>query len=68
MLVKMCVRGGRFLDAANYLLEMSEAGFAPRAPTFNAVVDGLRHLGKHDIARRMEQLEMSLKGTERIGK
>ncbi|CAO2202628.1 unnamed protein product [Urochloa humidicola] len=62
MLVKMCVRGGRFVEAANYLVEMSEAGFTPRAPTFNAVVDGLRHCGKHDLARRLEQLEMSLKG------
>jgi len=62
MLVKMCVRGGRFVEAANYLVEMSEAGFTPRAPTFNVVVDGLRHCGKHDLARRLEQLEMSLKG------
>ncbi|CAD6245938.1 unnamed protein product [Miscanthus lutarioriparius] len=62
MLVKMCVRGGRFVEAANYLVEMSEAGFTPRAPTFNVVVDGLRHCGKHDLARRLEQLEVSLKG------
>jgi pentatricopeptide repeat protein len=62
MLVKMCVRGGRFVEAANYLVEMIEAGFTPRAPTFSAVVDGLRHCGKHDLARRLEQLEVSLKG------
>ncbi|KAJ1695167.1 hypothetical protein LUZ63_011865 [Rhynchospora breviuscula] len=62
MLVKMFVRGGRFVEASNYLLEMTEVGLVPRAQSFESVVDGLRHIGKHDLAKRLEQLEVSLRG------
>ncbi|KAH7684871.1 Tetratricopeptide-like helical domain-containing protein [Dioscorea alata] len=62
MLVKMCVRGGRFVEAANFLVEMTEMELMPRSQSFDMVVDGLKHCGKMDLARRMEQLEVSLRG------
>ncbi|URD83478.1 PPR repeat [Musa troglodytarum] len=62
MLVKMCVRGGRFVEAANYLVEMTEMGLVPMPQSFDSVVDGLKHRGKHELAKRMEQLEVSIRG------
>ncbi|KAF3327738.1 pentatricopeptide repeat-containing protein [Carex littledalei] len=62
MLVKMCVRGGMYVEASNYLLEMTGLGLVPRGKSFDSVVHGLRHIGKHDLAKRMEQLEVSLRG------
>ncbi|TYJ34541.1 hypothetical protein E1A91_A05G175900v1 [Gossypium mustelinum] len=48
MLITMCGRGGRFVEAANYLC-------------FDMVTDGLKNCGKHDLAKRIEQLEVSLR-------
>ncbi|KAG0489817.1 hypothetical protein HPP92_006680 [Vanilla planifolia] len=62
MLVKMCVRGGRIVEAANFLVEMTEVGMTPRSQSFDMVVEGLKHSGKHDLARRMEMLEVDLRG------
>ncbi|XP_009383831.2 pentatricopeptide repeat-containing protein At5g18390, mitochondrial [Musa acuminata AAA Group] len=62
MLVKMCVRGGRFVEAANYLVEMTEMGLVPMPQSFDSVVDGLKHCGKHELAKRLEQLEVSIRG------
>ncbi|KAL3627642.1 hypothetical protein CASFOL_029005 [Castilleja foliolosa] len=62
MLVKMCGRGGRFVEAGNYLVEMTELGLAPMSQSFDMVTDGLKHCGKHDLAKRIEQLEISLRG------
>lgn len=62
MLVKMCVRGGMYVEASNYLLEMTRLGLVPRGKSFDSVVHGLRHIGKHDLAKKMEQLEVSVRG------
>uniref|UniRef100_A0A2P2IVH5 Pentatricopeptide repeat-containing protein n=1 Tax=Rhizophora mucronata TaxID=61149 RepID=A0A2P2IVH5_RHIMU len=62
MLITMCGRGGRYLDAANYLVEMTEMGLTPISRCFDMVTDGLKNCGKHDLARKIEQLEVSLHG------
>ncbi|KAL6546671.1 hypothetical protein OROMI_022392 [Orobanche minor] len=62
MLIKMCVRGGRFVEAANYLVEMTELNLLPMSQSFDMVTDGLKQCGKHDLAKRIEQLEISLRG------
>lgn len=62
MLITMCGRGGRFVEAANYLLEMTELGLTPISRCFDLVTDGLKNCGKHDLAKRVEQLEVSLRG------
>ncbi|XP_052183022.1 pentatricopeptide repeat-containing protein At5g18390, mitochondrial [Diospyros lotus] len=61
MLIKMCGRGGRFVEAANYLVEMTELNLSPLSRTFDMVTDGLKNNGKHDLAKRIEQLEISLR-------
>ncbi|BFG37267.1 hypothetical protein CerSpe_235420 [Prunus speciosa] len=63
MLITMSGRGGRFVEAANYLVEMTEMGLMPISRCFDLVTDGLKNCGKHDIAKRIEQLEVSLRGT-----
>ncbi|KAG8648066.1 pentatricopeptide repeat-containing protein At5g18390, mitochondrial [Manihot esculenta] len=60
MLITMCGRGGRFVEAANYLVEMTELGLTPISRCFDMVSDGLKNCGKHDLAKRIEQLEVSL--------
>lgn len=62
MLVKMCGRGGRFVEAANYLVEMTELNLSPMTRSFDMVTDGLKNRGKHDLAKKIEQLEISLRG------
>lgn len=62
MLIKMCVRGGRFIEAANYLVEMTELNLLPISRNFDMVTDGLKNCGKHDLAKRIEQLELSIRG------
>ncbi|KAJ9703142.1 hypothetical protein PVL29_004775 [Vitis rotundifolia] len=62
MLITMCGRGGRFVDAANYLVEMTELNLTPISRCFDMVTDGLKNCGKHDLARKIEQLEVSLRG------
>ncbi|KAL0423967.1 UNVERIFIED_CONTAM: Pentatricopeptide repeat-containing protein, mitochondrial [Sesamum radiatum] len=62
MLIKMCGRGGRFVEAANYLVEMTELNLLPMSQSFDMVADGLKNCGKHDLAKRIEQLEISLRG------
>ncbi|KAF8402178.1 hypothetical protein HHK36_013130 [Tetracentron sinense] len=62
MLIRMCGRGGRFVEAANYLVEMTELNLSPRAQSFDMVTDGLKNCGKHDLAKRIEQLEISFRG------
>ncbi|XP_012572465.1 uncharacterized protein [Cicer arietinum] len=62
MLITMCGRGGRFVDAANYLFEMTEIGFVPISRCFDMVTDGLKNCGKHDLAKRVQQLEVSIRG------
>uniref|UniRef100_A0A7N0T7Y6 Pentatricopeptide repeat-containing protein n=1 Tax=Kalanchoe fedtschenkoi TaxID=63787 RepID=A0A7N0T7Y6_KALFE len=61
MLIKMCTRGGRFIDAANYLVEMTEMNLVPMSQCFDMVTDGLKSCGKHDLAKRIEHLEVSLR-------
>ncbi|KAK9929913.1 hypothetical protein M0R45_026982 [Rubus argutus] len=63
MLITMSGRGGRFVEAANYLMEMTEFGLMPLSRWFDLVTDGLKNNGKHDLARRIEQLEVSLRDT-----
>ncbi|KAK9929918.1 hypothetical protein M0R45_026987 [Rubus argutus] len=63
MLITMSGRGGRFVEAANYLMEMTELGLMPISRCFDLVTDGLKNSGKHDLAKRIEQLEVSLRGT-----
>ncbi|CAH8381438.1 unnamed protein product [Eruca vesicaria subsp. sativa] len=62
MLITMCGRGGKFVDAANYLVEMTEMGLVPISRCFDMVTDGLKNCGKHDLAMRIEQLEVQLRG------
>ncbi|OIW02107.1 hypothetical protein TanjilG_26647 [Lupinus angustifolius] len=62
MLITMCGRGGRFVEAANYLVEMTEIGLMPMSRCFDMVTDGLKNCGKHDLAKRIEQLEVSARG------
>lgn len=62
MLIRMCGRGGRFVEAANYLVEMTELNLSPLSRTFDMVTDGLKNCGKHDLAERIQQLEISLRG------
>jgi pentatricopeptide repeat protein len=62
MLITMCGRGGRFVEAANYLVEMTEFGLTPISRCFDLVTDGLKNCGKHDLARRIEQLEVDIRG------
>ncbi|KAM7514115.1 hypothetical protein LguiA_003698 [Lonicera macranthoides] len=62
MLIKMCSRGGRFVEAANYLVEMTELNLLPMSRNFDMVTDGLKNCGKHDLAKKIEQLEISLRG------
>ncbi|KAM1061789.1 hypothetical protein ACFX14_026119 [Malus domestica] len=63
MLITMTGRGWRFVEAANYLVEMTEMGLMPMSRCFDLVTDGLKNCGKHDMAKRIEQLEVSLRGT-----
>lgn len=62
MLITMCGRGGRFVEAANYLVEMTELGLTPISRCFDMVTDGLKNCGKYDLAKRIAQLEISLRG------
>ncbi|XP_050261405.1 pentatricopeptide repeat-containing protein At5g18390, mitochondrial [Quercus robur] len=62
MLITMCGRGGKFVEAANYLVEMTEFGLTPISRCFDMVTDGLKNCGKHDLARRIEQLEVNIRG------
>uniref|UniRef100_A0A9I9DW29 Pentatricopeptide repeat-containing protein n=1 Tax=Cucumis melo TaxID=3656 RepID=A0A9I9DW29_CUCME len=62
MLITMCGRGGRFVDAANYLMEMAELGLPPISRCFDMVTDGLKSCGKHDLAKKIEKLEVSIRG------
>ncbi|KMT13865.1 hypothetical protein BVRB_4g077070 [Beta vulgaris subsp. vulgaris] len=62
MLIRMSARGGRFVEAANYLVEMTEMNLPPLSRSFDMVTDGLKNCGKHDLAKRIEQLEVSLRG------
>ncbi|XP_031282627.1 pentatricopeptide repeat-containing protein At5g18390, mitochondrial isoform X3 [Pistacia vera] len=61
MLITMCGRGGKFVDAANYLVEMTEIGLTPISRCFDMVTDGLKNCGKHDLAQKIEQLEVSIR-------
>lgn len=61
MFTTMCGRGGRFVEAANYLVEMTEMGLTPISRCFDLVTDGLKNCGKHDLAEKIEQLEVSLR-------
>ncbi|KAL8244265.1 hypothetical protein R6Q59_010523 [Mikania micrantha] len=62
MILKMCARGGRYIEAANYLIEMTEFKLSPMSRHFDMVIDGLKNCGKHDMAKRVEQLEISMRG------
>ncbi|KAL2941232.1 hypothetical protein RDABS01_029582 [Bienertia sinuspersici] len=59
MLIRMSARGGRFVEAANYLVEMTEMNLLPLSKNFDLVTDGLKNCGKLDLARRIEQLEIT---------
>ncbi|TXG66174.1 hypothetical protein EZV62_007449 [Acer yangbiense] len=61
MLITMSGRGGKFVEAANYLTEMTEIGLTPISRCFDMVTDGLKNCGKHDLAKKIEQLEVSLR-------
>uniref|UniRef100_A0A164WZR9 Pentacotripeptide-repeat region of PRORP domain-containing protein n=2 Tax=Daucus carota subsp. sativus TaxID=79200 RepID=A0A164WZR9_DAUCS len=62
MLIRMSVRGSRFVEAGNYLVEMTELNLSPLSRNFDMVTDGLKTCGKHDLAKKIEQLEISLRG------
>ena len=48
--------GGRFVEAAIYLIEMTEWGLLPVSQCFDLVTDGLKNCRKHILARRIEQI------------
>ncbi|KAK4749581.1 hypothetical protein SAY87_027030 [Trapa incisa] len=56
MLISVCGRGGRYIAVPNYLVEMTEFGMVPISRCFDMVVDGLKNCGKHDFAKKIEQL------------
>lgn len=60
MLIRLFVRGGRYVQAADYLTEMAQLKLLPTPQTFDIVTDGLKNCGKLDVAKRIEQLEISL--------
>ncbi|XP_027347163.1 pentatricopeptide repeat-containing protein At5g18390, mitochondrial [Abrus precatorius] len=62
MLITMCGRAGKFVEAANYLFEMTETGLVPITRCFDMVTDGLKNCGKHDLAKRVQQLEVNIRG------
>ncbi|KAK7363146.1 hypothetical protein VNO77_05276 [Canavalia gladiata] len=62
MLITMCGRAGKFVEAANYLFEMTEMGLLPIPRCFDMVTDGLKNCGKHDLANRVQQLEVNIRG------
>ncbi|KAH1133940.1 hypothetical protein AAZX31_05G108500 [Glycine max] len=62
MLITMCGRAGKFVEAANYIFEMTEMGLVPISRCFDMVTDGLKNCGKHDLARRVQELEVSIRG------
>ncbi|KAK9201163.1 hypothetical protein WN944_016364 [Citrus x changshan-huyou] len=61
MFITMCGRGGRFVEAANYLVEMTEMGLTPISRYFDFATDGLKNCRKHDLAEKIEQWEVSLR-------
>ncbi|KAL2343794.1 hypothetical protein Fmac_005079 [Flemingia macrophylla] len=61
MLITMCGRAGKFLEAANYIFEMTEMGLVPISRCFDMVTDGLKNSGKHDLAKRVQELEVSIR-------
>ncbi|KAK7319423.1 hypothetical protein RJT34_04144 [Clitoria ternatea] len=61
MLITMCGRAGKFVEAANYLFEMTEMGLVPISRCFDMVSDGLKNCGKHDLANRVQQLEVNIR-------
>nr|KYP61141.1 hypothetical protein KK1_023566 [Cajanus cajan] len=62
MLITMCGRAGKFVEAANYIFEMTEMGLVPISRCFDMVTDGLKNSGKHDLAKRVQELEVSIRG------
>ena len=61
MFITMCGRGGRFVEAANYLVEMTEMGLTPISRCFDFATDGLKNCRKHDLAEKIEQWRVSLR-------
>lgn len=54
MLIRMCVRGGRFVEVVNYLVEMIEMNLLFLFRSFDMVIDGLKNCGKYDLVKRIE--------------
>ncbi|KHN39221.1 Pentatricopeptide repeat-containing protein, mitochondrial, partial [Glycine soja] len=62
MLITMCGRAGKFVEAANYIFEMTEIGLVPISRCFDMVTDGLKNCGKHDLAGKVQEWEVSIRG------
>lgn len=62
MLITMCGRAGKFVEVANYIFEMTEMGLVPISRCFDMVTDGLKNCGKHDLAGKVQEWEVSIRG------
>lgn len=62
MLIRLYCRAGRYVEAAGFLVEMSEMNLVPRPQNFDMVTKGLKKLGKHYLADKIDQLELSIYG------
>ena len=58
----MCGRAGKFVEVANYIFEMTEMGLVPISRCFDMVTDGLKNCGKHDLAGKVQEWEVSIRG------
>ena len=45
------------------MVEMTELDLTPLSRIFDMVIDGLKNCGKHDLVKKIVQLEVSLRAT-----
>ncbi|KAK2637947.1 hypothetical protein Ddye_025742 [Dipteronia dyeriana] len=55
MLITMFGQGGKFMEAAHYLVEMTEIRLILIFGCFDMVTDGLKSCEVHDLAKKIEQ-------------
>ncbi|KAK2660588.1 hypothetical protein Ddye_007121 [Dipteronia dyeriana] len=59
-LITMCGRGGKFMEAANYLVEMTEMRLILIFGCFDMVTDGLKSCEMHGLAKKIEQFGLAV--------
>ncbi|KAK3197894.1 hypothetical protein Dsin_021309 [Dipteronia sinensis] len=60
MLITMCGRGGKFMEAADYLVEMTEMRLIRISWCFDMVTDGLKSCEMHDLEKKIEQFGLAV--------